>query len=120
MNILVTGGLGSVGRPLVELLVKNGHTVKVIGRRPEAEVEAELIPGAAYSSCDINDFSAIRQQVRGMDTVIHLAAIAAPMMASGDRDLPHQLRGHFQRLRSCRPGGHPARGHRQLDQRPGV
>jgi nucleoside-diphosphate-sugar epimerase len=83
MNILVTGGLGSVGRPLVELLVKNGHTVKVIGRRPEAEVEAELIPGSAYASCDINDFSAIRQQVRGMDTIIHLAAIAAPMMAAG-------------------------------------
>ena len=83
MNILVTGGLGSVGRPLVKLLVKNGHAVKVIGRRPEAEVEAELIPGASYTSCDINEFSSIRQQVRGMDTVIHLAAIPAPMMAPG-------------------------------------
>ena len=37
MKILVTGGLGSVGRPLVELLVKDGYTVKVIGRRPQAE-----------------------------------------------------------------------------------
>jgi nucleoside-diphosphate-sugar epimerase len=83
MNILVTGGLGSVGRPLVNLLLEHGHSVKVIGRRPEAEVEPELITGATYASCDINDFSAIRQQVRGMDTIIHLAAIAAPMMASG-------------------------------------
>jgi nucleoside-diphosphate-sugar epimerase len=83
MKILVTGGLGSVGRPLVKLLVQKGHTVKVIGRRPEAEVEAELIPGAAYAPCDINDFSAIRQQVSGMETIIHLAAIPAPMMASG-------------------------------------
>ena len=83
MNILVTGGLGSVGRPLVELLLSHGHNVKVIGRRPAAEVETELIPGAAYASCDINDFSSIRQQVRGMDTIIHLAAIPAPMMATG-------------------------------------
>ncbi len=83
MNILVTGGLGSVGRPLVQRLVKNGYTVKVVGRRPEAEVETELIQGSTYASCDINDFSAIRQQVKGMDTVIHLAAIAAPMLATG-------------------------------------
>lgn len=95
MNILVTGGLGSVGRPLVQLLVQKGYTVKVIGRRPAAEVEAELIPGAAYASCDINDFSAIRQQVKGMDTVIHLAAIAAPMMASGDEIFRINCSGSF-------------------------
>jgi nucleoside-diphosphate-sugar epimerase len=83
MKILVTGGLGSVGRPLIKLLVNHGYIVKVIGRRPEAEVADELIPGAAYASCDINDFSAIRQQVRGMEVIIHLAAIPAPMMASG-------------------------------------
>jgi nucleoside-diphosphate-sugar epimerase len=83
MNILVTGGLGTVGRPLVKLLVQKGHTVKVIGRRPEAEVAEELIPGAAYTSCDINDFPSIRQQVRGEEVIIHLAAIPAPMMASG-------------------------------------
>jgi len=95
MNILVTGGLGTVGRPLVIQLIKNGHTVKVIGRRPEAEVEAELIPGAAYASCDINDFPSIRQQVRGMEIVIHLAAIAAPMMASGDEIFRINCAGTF-------------------------
>lgn len=83
MNILVTGGLGSVGRPLVKLLVDHGHTVHVIGRRPQAEVEAELYTGATYAPCDINDFPSLREQVRGRETIIHLAAIAAPMMASG-------------------------------------
>ena len=83
MNILVTGGLGSVGRPLVKLLVDHGHSVHVIGRRPAAEVDAELYKDATYSSCDINDFTSMREQVRGRETIIHLAAIAAPMMASG-------------------------------------
>ena len=95
MKILVTGGLGSVGRPLVTLLVDHGHSVKVIGRRPEAEVADELIPGTAYAPCDINDFSAIRQQVRGMDTIIHLAAIPAPMMASGDEIFRINCAGTF-------------------------
>ncbi len=95
MNILVTGGLGSVGRPLVQLLVQKGYTVKVIGRRPEVEVETELIPGAGYASCDINDFSAIRQQVKGMDIVIHLAAIPAPMMATGDEIFRINCSGTF-------------------------
>ena len=84
MNILVTGGLGSVGRPLIKLLVSHGHTVHVIGRRAEAEVDATQYEGATYAACDINDFDALREQVRGRETIIHLAAIPAPMMATGD------------------------------------
>jgi len=83
MKILVTGGLGSVGRPLVKLLVTHGHTVHVIGRRPEAEVNAEIYPGATYASCDINDFSALRPQVRGKETIIHLAALPHPAAGPG-------------------------------------
>jgi nucleoside-diphosphate-sugar epimerase len=94
-----------VGRPLVNLLVKNGHAVKVIGRRQEAEVEAELIPGSVYTSCDINDFSAVRQQVGGMDTVIHLAAIAAPMMASGDEIFRINCAGTFNIYESAAQEG---------------
>jgi nucleoside-diphosphate-sugar epimerase len=95
MKILVTGGLGSVGCPLIKLLVNHGHQVHVIGRRPEAEVDATLYEGASYASCDINDFSALRQQVRGMETIIHLAAIPAPMMASGDEIFRINCAGTF-------------------------
>lgn len=83
MKILVTGGLGSVGRPLIKQLVKNGHTVLVIGRKPEAEVDHTSFSGATYASCDINDFTALRQQVRGQQAIIHLAGLAYPAAGPG-------------------------------------
>lgn len=95
MNILVTGGLGSVGRPLVKLLVNHGHIVHVIGRRPEAEVDAALFEGATYASCDINDFSALRQQVSGREIIIHLAALAYPAAGPGQEIFRINCSGTF-------------------------
>ena len=44
MNILLTGGTGNVGRTAVTRLVNNGHTVRVIGRRPDVTLEgAEVL-----------------------------------------------------------------------------
>jgi NAD(P)-dependent dehydrogenase (short-subunit alcohol dehydrogenase family) len=38
MNILVTGGLGVVGRPLVERLIRHGHFVTVLDRTGGADL----------------------------------------------------------------------------------
>lgn len=78
MRILVTGGTGSVGRAAVARLVEHGHQVKVIGRRAGMDIE-----GADYDVCDINDFAALRQQVRGMEGIVHLAAIPNPALGPG-------------------------------------
>ncbi|MFH1086032.1 MAG: NAD(P)-dependent oxidoreductase [Chloroflexota bacterium] len=78
MKVLVTGGTGRVGEQAVARLVAHGHQVKVIGRRAELSV-----PGADYVACDITDFEALRAQVRGMEGIVHLAAVPAPMLASG-------------------------------------
>ncbi|MFQ5610009.1 MAG: NAD-dependent epimerase/dehydratase family protein [Woeseiaceae bacterium] len=68
MNILVTGGLGAVGAPLVGVLRERGHDVWVCDL-PHA-------PGPQYVRCDVSDY---RQLQRAMDTiepefVYHLAA----------------------------------------------
>ena len=73
MKVLITGGLGQVGREVVKRLVANGHEVKVIGRRPDLEVE-----DGEYQSCDITDYASLRQQVRGIEGIVHLAAIPNP------------------------------------------
>lgn len=73
MQILITGGSGSVGRAVVRRLINSGHRVRVIGRRAEAAFE-----GAEYLSCDINDYSCLREAVRGCEALVHLAAIASP------------------------------------------
>jgi nucleoside-diphosphate-sugar epimerase len=83
MNILVTGGLGMVGRPLVQRLLRNGHTVKVLDQIPEAEVDRTALGEAFYIRCNINDFDALREQVKGMQAIVHLAAIPHPAGGPG-------------------------------------
>ncbi len=78
MKVLVTGGTGSVGRAAVARLVSRGWEVRVIGRREAAEV-----PGASYASCDVLDYASLREQVRGCEAVVHLAAIPHPGGAPG-------------------------------------
>lgn len=73
MNILVTGGTGTVGRRVVARLVRSGHTVRVIG------LDRELtITGADYHYCDINDYTALCDQVQDIEGLVHLAAIPNP------------------------------------------
>jgi NAD(P)-dependent dehydrogenase (short-subunit alcohol dehydrogenase family) len=79
MRLLVTGGLGAVGRPVVRRLLENGHQVRVVDRQA-----GECVEGVECIACDITDFSAVREQVRGQEAIIHLAAIPAPMMATGE------------------------------------
>lgn len=73
MRLLLTGGSGSVGKSVVDRLVKKGHFVRVIGRRTDMTFE-----GAEYISCDINNYLQLREVIRGCDAVVHLAAIPNP------------------------------------------
>ncbi len=78
MRILLTGGTGAVGRMAVARLVRNGHQVRVIGRRTGVTIE-----GAEYIPCDINDYASLCKLTRGMQGIIHLAAIPNPALGSG-------------------------------------
>jgi nucleoside-diphosphate-sugar epimerase len=73
MKILVTGGTGSVGKEVVDRLAAGGHAVTVIGRREGIEVE-----NAEYRSCDITNYDCLREVMRGMGGVVHLAALPSP------------------------------------------
>lgn len=81
MKILITGGLGGIGRPLVDWLGDGDHRVRVIDREPDAD-----LPGAEYAQCDITDFDSLREVVEGVDAVVHLAAIISPA-----RGLPQDI-----------------------------
>ena len=83
MKILVTGGTGAVGPAAVKRLVQHGHQVKVIGRRAGTDIDPVDIEGAEYQQCDVNDFPSLREQVKGMEGIVHLAAIPYPGGAPG-------------------------------------
>ena len=74
MKVLVTGGFGGVGRPLLDRLVRHGHTVRVADRTIPDDIPA----GLEAVHCDINDFDSISQAVKGQEAILHLAAIAFP------------------------------------------
>ncbi|MCE5257868.1 MAG: NAD(P)-dependent oxidoreductase [Chloroflexi bacterium] len=90
MKILVTGGTGSVGQETVRELVQLGHEVRVIGRRAD-----QAVSGAAYRPCDITDFTALKEQMRDIESVIHLAAIPHPGMGTGQEIFRINCSGTF-------------------------
>jgi nucleoside-diphosphate-sugar epimerase len=64
---------------VVRRLVQNGHQVRVVDRQA-----GECVEGVECIPCDITDFASVREQVRGLETIVHLAAIPAPMMTTGE------------------------------------
>ena len=79
MRVLVTGGAGFIGSHLVDALLRDGRRVRVLdnlssGRRenlPMAHPFFEFVEG------DIRDRDTVNAAARGMDAVVHLAAVAS-------------------------------------------
>lgn len=77
MKFLVTGGAGFIGSNIVEELLNRGYAVRVLdnfstGKRENIkpfEKDIELIEG------DIRSFHTVIQAVRGIDVILHQAAL---------------------------------------------
>jgi UDP-glucose 4-epimerase len=100
MKVLVTGGTGNVGRAAVRRLVKNGHHVRVIGRRADIEIK-----GAEYHPCDITDYERLREHVRGQDGIIHLAAVPYPGGGPGQQVFHVNCTGTYNVYRAAADEG---------------
>lgn len=80
-TVLITGGAGFIGSHVADELLKCGYHVRILDNldpqvhapgvtRPDyLHTDAELITG------DIRDYEAVRKSLRGVDRVIHLAAL---------------------------------------------
>lgn len=78
MRVLVTGGTGRVGKAVTARLVEHGWDVRVIGIERDVQIQ-----GAEYVTCDILNYDHLREQVRGCQCIVHLAAIPNPLRALG-------------------------------------
>ena len=84
-KVLVTGGTGFVGSHLVEKLLEQGRTVRVLAlKEPMDEIEKEneeivRDAGAEVVYGDLRNPSSLQKATKGCDTVFHLAAISRPM-----------------------------------------
>ncbi|MDQ0800828.1 NAD-dependent epimerase/dehydratase family protein [Arthrobacter sp. SLBN-112] len=68
MKVLVTGASGLLGREAAALLVRRGHTVATFQRRPSG------VDGATDRCGSLTDDAAVRDAVRDVEAVVHLAA----------------------------------------------
>jgi len=99
-KVLVTGGVGVVGKEVVRRLLKSDSQVKVIDRLQAPPSGEQAVPEidsgeAAYASCDINDYAALREQVRGCDYIIHLAALPQPSQGTPEEVFKINVEGTF-------------------------
>src|SRR4051795_10427977 len=72
MTILVTGATGTVGRQVVEQLVKRGADVRALVRDP---AKANLPPAVNVVQGDLLDVDALRNAFSGVSTLFLLNAV---------------------------------------------
>jgi uncharacterized protein YbjT (DUF2867 family) len=68
MRILVTGGTGHLGRAFVAQAGKDGHSVRVLSRRPASSSSGEHLQG------DLGTGAGVSEAVSGMDAIVHAAS----------------------------------------------
>src|SRR3989440_7890705 len=66
MNVLVTGGTGTLGHHVVMLLRQSGHRARILSRRPRGHVDA--VQG------DLRSGAGLSKALAGMDVVVHAAS----------------------------------------------
>ena len=85
MQVLVTGGAGFIGSHIVDRLLSDGHSVRVLddfstGKRENLPPhrELEIVTG------DVGDFAGALQAMQGVELVFHEAAVASVPRTVGD------------------------------------
>ena len=68
---LVTGGSGFIGQYLVTTLLQQGHRVRILDNRPPAPAQSE----AQFLEGSILDPAKVREAIKDIDEVYHLAAL---------------------------------------------
>src|SRR4051812_20715461 len=73
MRVLVTGGAGYIGSGVVEELLRAGHGAVVYDSLYKGHRDA-VHPQAAFVQADLLDAARLREALRGLDAVVHMAA----------------------------------------------
>ncbi len=71
MKIFITGANGFIGSRVAQVLLKRGHTLTCLLRDPSRAGAA--LQGTTLARGDVTDRESIREPMRGVDAVIHLA-----------------------------------------------
>ena len=108
-KFLVTGGAGFLGAALVRRLVSLGHAVRVLddGSRGTPRRLADIADRLDYVQGDIRDADTVATATRGMDSVLHLAAVNGTEFFYSKPELVLNVgvRGMLNVIDACRRNG---------------
>src|SRR5262245_29294915 len=95
MRVMVTGHLGYIGTVMVPMLLKSGH--EVIGLDSNLYDRCNFITGGSIARVphirkDVRDIE--REDVEGLDAIIHLAALSNDPLGSFRPELTYQINHH--------------------------
>jgi nucleoside-diphosphate-sugar epimerase len=104
MRIAVTGGSGKLGRSVVRRLVDDGHEVVNLDRVGERGSGTVLI--------DLTDYGQVADAIagvdghhRGLDAVVHLAAVPAPGILPDVATFHHNMLATYNLFQAARRAG---------------
>lgn len=83
MKLCIIGGSGFVGTYLVNALAGQGHSIKVISRRPERHRHLRTLPKVKITTIDFFGSKILERQIDTYDVVINLAGILNPSGSNG-------------------------------------
>ena len=92
MKVLITGGSGNLGRYVVEEMKSHGHEVAVFDAKEPRDKSVKFIKG------DLLKLADLESACRGIEAVIHLAAIANPTLAEHEIVFNVNVMGTFNAL----------------------
>ncbi len=80
---LVTGGAGLIGSHIVDLLIQNGYTVRILDNlEPQTHKQGKpswINPAAEFVQGEVQDAATMRAALQGIDVVFHEAAYGGYM-----------------------------------------
>lgn len=93
-KVLITGGAGYVGSVLTDVLLSNSYHVRVFD--PVSEAEFHPMPFLNHKKFelmqgDIRDPRAVRKAIKGVDAIIHLAAVVGYPACEKEPKLSHDI-----------------------------
>jgi nucleoside-diphosphate-sugar epimerase len=97
-KVAVTGGSGRLGRHVVDRL-KDKYELLVI------DVAPCDVPGVAHSSVSITDLDGLREVLKGVDGVIHLAAVPNPRTSTPEKCFAVNTQGTWSVLQAAEDAG---------------
>ncbi len=107
MNILVTGGAGFIGSHAIERLLQENHRARVVDNLSTGKRDNLPAKGVEFIQGDIRDRAVVDSAVKGVDAILHLAAVASVQASVDDPIGTHEtnLVGTLNLLEAARRHG---------------